>query len=130
MFDEIDQSEEEVKFSVRASYLEIYNEQVTLSLCTRGAAHELHQVTDLLNPEGGILNIRWRQSGFFVEVFTVHVVFPLCFSLCLFLSASLSVFIPVCLSVCLPVCLSASLSFISDSLSLSISLCFSLCFSQ
>merc|ERR1712166_1316724 len=49
---------EGVEFSVRASYLEIYNEQVS----------------DLLNPDGGVLNIRWRQSGFFVEdLFVVDV---------------------------------------------------------
>jgi len=58
MFEQIQQAAEGVVFSVRASYLEIYNEQVT----------------DLLNPDGGILSIRWRQSGFFVEdLFVVDI---------------------------------------------------------
>eukprot|EP00658_Telonema_sp_P-2_P039287 TRINITY_DN2810_c0_g1_i2.p1 TRINITY_DN2810_c0_g1~~TRINITY_DN2810_c0_g1_i2.p1 ORF type:complete len:359 (+),score=93.54 TRINITY_DN2810_c0_g1_i2:190-1266(+) len=58
IFDCLSQQEEGVEYTVRASYLEIYNEQVS----------------DLLHPEGGVLNIRWRPSGFFVEdLFVVDV---------------------------------------------------------
>ena len=42
---------EDTSYSFKASYLEIYNEQVT----------------DLLNPSSTTLPVRWRRSGFFVE---------------------------------------------------------------
>lgn len=51
LFEEAEQREG-TRYSFKASYLEIYNEQVT----------------DLLNPEAtSNLPIRWRRSGFFVE---------------------------------------------------------------
>ncbi|KAF1326517.1 Kinesin-like protein, partial [Globisporangium splendens] len=52
LFELFEKAPEEVKFVVRASYCEIYNEQVF----------------DLLNPASGALSMRWNnRSGFYVQ---------------------------------------------------------------
>ncbi|CAG0913345.1 unnamed protein product [Notodromas monacha] len=78
LFKCLDQTKEEgVTYSVRASYLEIYNEQV-LSLSLELARFNSGQVKDLLNPNPSqrSLAVRWskrQKRGFYVEnLFTVE----------------------------------------------------------
>lgn len=53
---------------VKASYIEIYNEHVSVSYDNEFAGTNAIQVFDLLNPKGGSLAVRWSaEKGFFVE---------------------------------------------------------------